>query len=68
MIKVSINNELVTLETGCNVQQAIAHLDYQPDAMLGVAINQVFIPKNNWLSTLLKEGDKMDILNPVSGG
>ena len=68
MIKVSINNKIETFESSCSVQQAIDVLGYKSDAMLGVAVNQVFVSKDNWIETLLKEGDKMDILNPVSGG
>jgi len=68
MIKVSINNKIEIFEIGCSVQQAIDVLGYESDAMLGVAVNQIFVSKDNWTETLLKEGDKMDILNPVSGG
>ncbi len=68
MIKVSINNETEILEIGCSVQQAIDVLGYKSDVMLGVAVNQLFVSKDDWTETLLKDGDKMDILNPVSGG
>lgn len=68
MINVSINNKIETFEIGCSVQQAIDVLAYKSDAMLGVAVNQIFVSKDNWTETVLKDGDKMDILNPVSGG
>lgn len=68
MIKVSINNKIETFKSGSSVQQAIDVLGYKSNAMLGVAVNQIFISKDNWIETQLKEGDKMDILNPVSGG
>lgn len=68
MINVSINNKIETFEIGCSVQQAIDKLAYKSNAMLGVAVNQIFVSKDNWTETVLKDGDKMDILNPVSGG
>ncbi len=68
MIKVSINNAIKIFEVDCSVQQAIEILDYDSDSMLGVAVNQIFISKDNWIEILLKDGDEMDILNPVSGG
>jgi len=68
MINVSINNKIETFEIGCSVQQAIDVLAYKSDSMLGVAVNQIFVSKDNWTETVLKDGDKMDILNPVSGG
>ncbi len=68
MIKVSINNKIEIFEIDCTVQQAIDVLGYKSGAMLGVAVNQIFVSKDNWTETLLKEGDKMDILNPMSGG
>lgn len=68
MIKISINNEIKTFSISCSVKQAIETLGYQSDAMLGVAVNQTFVAKDNWAETMLEDNDKVDILNPVSGG
>ena len=68
MIQVSINNSLETLDKHCTILKALEALGYTKTAMLGVAINQTFIPKDQWDQTELKDQDQLDILNPVSGG
>ncbi len=68
MIQVSINNQLEALDTHCTVLKALEILGYQKTNMLGVAINQTYIPKDQWAETELNDQDKIDILNPVSGG
>ena len=68
MIQVSINNVIETLPKDCTVHKALETLGYNDTGMLGVAVNQVFIPKDQWAEKLLNNQDKVDILNPVSGG
>ena len=68
MIHVSINNSLETLNVDCTVLKALDTLGYEKTGMLGIAINQTFIPKDQWADTVLNDHDKVDILNPVSGG
>jgi len=68
MIQVSINNSLETLDKNCTVFKALEVLGYEKTGMLGVAINQTFVPKDQWRDTVLNDQDKVDILNPVSGG
>lgn len=36
--------------------------------VFAVAINGDFVPKSNYESVQLKEGDKVDILSPMQGG
>ncbi len=68
MMKVSINNSIEGLESNASVLKALESLGYKSTAMLGVAVNQVFIPKDQWADTYLQENDQVDILNPISGG
>ena len=68
MIKVSVNNQSETFEAGTSVSQALEILGYAGKEMLGVAVNQMFVSKDNWENTVLKDFDQVDILNPVSGG
>ena len=68
MIQISINNSLETLDVDCTVLKALDALGYEKKSMLGVAINQTFIPKDQWAETVLNDQDKVDILNPMSGG
>jgi sulfur carrier protein len=68
MIKVSINNSIEELESDASVLKALETLGYESTAMLGIAVNQVFVPKDQWAKTYLQENDQIDILNPISGG
>lgn len=68
MIKVSINNRLEDFEADTSVLKALEKMGYASDAMLGVAINKVFVSKDQWAEKSLKNNDQVDILNPVSGG
>ena len=68
MIQISVNNIIQHLPESSNIEQAIETLEFKDKTMLGVALNQIFIPKEQWSETLLKDQDQLDILNPVSGG
>ena len=68
MIQVSINNSLETLDEHCTLLKALEVLGYKKTGMLGIAVNQTFIPKDQWDQTELNDNDQLDILNPVSGG
>ena len=68
MIKVSINNLIEELESDASVLKALQTLGYESTEMLGIAVNQVFVPKDQWATTCLQENDQIDILNPISGG
>jgi len=68
MIKVSINNKIEHLEDNITVSQALETLGYADNNMLGIAVNQTFVSKDHWAEKTLNDADKVDILNPVSGG
>lgn len=68
MMTVSINNSKEELESNTSVLKALESLGYENTVMLGVAVNQIFIPKDQWATTCLQENDQVDILNPISGG
>jgi len=66
MIKVSLNGEALTLDSEISVQEFLKQHDF--GGSLGVAINMEFISKDNYETTMIKDGDKIDILAPVCGG
>ncbi len=68
MIQISINNQQQTLKNGSSVLNVLMMLGREDETMLGIAVNQTFIPKAQWAQTELKENDQMDLLNPISGG
>ena len=60
-----INNEPHTLP----VQTMADLIDrIQPEAPFAVAVNTVFVPKSAYENTMLKDGDKVEIVRPMAGG
>ncbi|RUM74125.1 MAG: thiamine biosynthesis protein ThiS [Sulfurovum sp.] len=66
-MQVSINGEPKTLPDGCSVKEMLQLLRFD-DEWLGVAVNMEFVSKEKFEETILKEGDMVDVLAPMSGG
>jgi sulfur carrier protein len=45
----------------------LSELDYE-DAMVATALNQTFVRKADRVTTLLREGDAVEVLVPKQGG
>ncbi|MCB1639937.1 MAG: sulfur carrier protein ThiS, partial [Thiothrix sp.] len=58
---VSVNNTPRSVSTTLNLQQALQHWGHDADSLLGIARNQVFVPRQYWCSTWLEPGDRIDI-------
>jgi sulfur carrier protein len=67
MIKVSVNGEIKELEEGLNIHQMIEALDYRTKGF-AVAVNTTFVSIKSYETTIIKDGDTIDILAPVQGG
>lgn len=67
MIKVSVNGEIKELEEGLNINELITALAYKTKGF-AVAVNTSFVSIKNYETTIIKDGDSIDILAPVQGG
>ena len=67
MIQVSINDEPKMLKPDTTITEMLQTLDYDKK-WLGVAINATFISKTKHDTTMIKEGDQIEILSPIAGG
>ncbi|SFV65262.1 Sulfur carrier protein ThiS [hydrothermal vent metagenome] len=67
MIKISVNGEIKEIEDNLNVKELIKALDYKQKGF-AVAINTTFVSIKSYEKTIIKDGDKIDILAPVQGG
>lgn len=67
MIEISVNGELKEVEEHLNVTQLIEVLNYKTVGF-AVAINTTFVSIDSYETTIIKEGDTIDILAPVQGG
>ena len=65
-MNVFINQLPHTFATGATLADAIAQL--QPRPPFAAAVNLQFVPKPGYAQTLLQEGDRIDLIAPVTGG
>ncbi|SFV71806.1 hypothetical protein MNB_SV-13-1796 [hydrothermal vent metagenome] len=67
MIKVSVNGKIKEIEENLNVKQLIEALEYKQKGF-ALAINTTFVSIKSYEETIIRDGDKIDILAPVQGG
>ncbi|EKN4707173.1 sulfur carrier protein ThiS [Yersinia ruckeri] len=66
-MKILLNDESIELEDALTVNQFLTQLDYnQPGSAL--AINQTIIPRNNWDTHILQDGDDVLLFQAIAGG
>lgn len=65
-MNVSLNQQPTELPAQASVQDALALL--QPKPPFAVAVNTVFVPRAQYASRLLQEGDRVEVIAPVTGG
>ena len=65
-MNVLINKLPHDLPEGASLADAIAALN--PALPFAAAVNMQFVPKTSYLQALLKPGDQIEIIRPVTGG
>lgn len=65
-MNVFINHELCDLPAGATLADALRVCD--PPAVFAAAINLQFVPRSNYAQQLLTEGDRIEIIAPITGG
>lgn len=65
-MNVLINQQPAALPDGATVRDAVAAIGAQPP--FAVAVNTVFIPKAQYASERLRDGDEVEVIAPVTGG
>jgi sulfur carrier protein len=65
--KVSLNGQ--TLDTAASSLQALlVERGYDVRAAFACALNAVFVPRPQWSQQLLRDGDRIDVVAPITGG
>lgn len=64
---VTINGHSIKLNAGITIADYLAQNDYQTDR-IAVELNEAILPKDSYASTILKDGDVLEIVNFVGGG
>lgn len=66
-MKITLNGEKFTLETGSNIVNLIDKLDLNADK-LAIERNLEIVPKSKFAMTIIEEGDKLEIVHFIGGG
>lgn len=64
---VIINGHSIELKSSITIAEYLAQNDYKADR-IAVELNEAILPKDSYASTILKDGDVLEIVNFVGGG
>ncbi|MDC9725986.1 MAG: sulfur carrier protein ThiS [Gammaproteobacteria bacterium] len=67
VITIIFNGEQSNVKQGCSIADYLQQVDVVTGRFI-VAINDEFVPKSHYDSTVLKENDAFDVLSAISGG
>lgn len=65
-MKILINQQATDLQAHATVADALEQMQAKPP--FAVAVNTVFVPRGQYAAHALSEGDKMEVISPVTGG
>ncbi len=66
-MKVTVNGKSMDLPEGLTIDALLAQLKVQRE-YTAVALNREVAPKARYAETVLKDGDKIEIVRPMGGG
>lgn len=66
-MRVWLNDEEKTLKEALTLEQALSNWDCSGKGF-AVAVNQEFVPRQNYANVRLKADDKIDLVSPMQGG
>ena len=67
MIDISMNGERMATEAA-TLQTLLLARGYKLETAFACAINNTFVPRPQWPERLLANGDRIDIVTPITGG
>ena len=66
-IDVSMNGERLNVEA-TTLQTLLLARGFKLESAFACAINNTFVPRPQWPDRLLVNGDRIDIVTPITGG
>lgn len=67
MIEISVNGERFAADA-TTLQALLLARGYKLETAFACAINNSFVPRSHWPERVLVNGDKIDIVTPITGG
>ncbi|MEG2975390.1 MAG: sulfur carrier protein ThiS [Comamonas sp.] len=65
-MKITLNQQATDLQANATVADALAQMQAKPP--FAVAVNTIFVPRTQYAAHTLNEGDKVEVISPVTGG
>jgi sulfur carrier protein len=66
-MRVTINGEAIKVAQDTNLKELLINLELD-EKVMAAAINMEIIKQSNWDNHILKDGDKLELLDFVGGG
>ncbi|MFF8790580.1 sulfur carrier protein ThiS [Streptomyces sp. NPDC015125] len=66
-VSVSVNGETREIPGGLTLDRLVATLSQAP-AGVAAAVNETVVPRTQWPTTPLADGDRVEVLTAVQGG
>jgi thiamine biosynthesis protein ThiS len=66
-LQIEVNGEPRDVLASITIQELIRHLALAPER-LAIELNQQVVRRADWPQTILKEGDRLEIVHFVGGG
>ncbi|MGW3014349.1 sulfur carrier protein ThiS [Streptomyces sp. NPDC001219] len=66
-VSVSVNGETREIPGGLTLDRLVATLSQAP-AGVAAAVNETVVPRTQWPTTPLGDGDRVEVLTAVQGG
>jgi sulfur carrier protein len=66
-MRITVNGQAMEIADGLSVEALLAALGVRRE-YTAVAVNREVTPKSGYTHTLLREGDRVEIVRPMGGG
>jgi len=66
-LEISLNGESLTTQAP-TLQALLLARGYALQGAMACAINRTFVPRPEWPERALKNGDRIDVITPITGG
>ena len=67
-MKIKINKTEQELNDGLNLKQVLEHMPNIPESGIAVAVNGDVVPKTDWESSIIADGDAIMVIRAFYGG
>jgi sulfur carrier protein len=66
-MRITVNGQEVEVPAGLSVETLLVHLGVKRE-FTAVALNREVTPRGAYAATMLREGDRVEIVRPMGGG